>query len=1543
MINHYKRVISSLLIVLMLFMSVAVNANAQDIEAEGNVQETDVKENVNSEDIPVSPEKDSGDQEQKQEIVTNDNTENVEESDEEESNKNLGGMSIEDDFTNTDSGNNEKIEYLYVDETEINIPETQYIVVGLLDKSINIENAILHYSSKTTGESYEIIASTIQDGVMLFTKDYVEEDAEDEFQFDSITYKTSELEENIDLHNEGFESGYKVLKHTEDNSNDNSEVTVYATGISSEAEKSGNSVENTVEDALNEVKVGEDSGTNLSRSAKSSRSVNKTIVICAGHDSTHTGAHSNGLSEEELTYKVATYCKEELEQYEGVTVYLDRNSVSCKYPGQSTSYCVNQRPKDAAALGASTFVDIHFNTGGGTGSEVYYPNISYNANISADGQNLSNRILEELSKLGLKNRGAKIRNTTQGTTDPWGNPNDYYATNYLCKQLGLTGIIVEHAFLDNAADAQKLKNETFIQSLGVADATGIANAYGLTKGKPSLMVEGRNDFSGVFTLVGKNVTSSNGKIPMVCVWSDESGNDDAKWYQLKQGADGRYTADVKISDHGNETGTYSAHMYYQFPDNTYSNFLGGAQVEIYPSQANISSSLNGENRLINVEVTNPAADLKKLKIAVWKGNGSISWIEGAKKSEVSNKQDWQVEINQSNYDYGEYNVHVYAELADGTMAYAGATSFKVTSPSAKVGIDNINPDTGTFEVNISDIEAPRGIKGVQVFIWSDENQSNMYVYSAQKSGNIYKVEGKLSNHNYKSGDYNVHVYLTDNRGQQTFVGAQSFEAKAKDLTITAQPDWNTGNITLVAKNLGVYNQANKIEFAVWNDNEGMSTLKWYDGNRKVENSWEKKLSVQECGSYGNYNVHIYASYLDGTKVFVGATNFFVPAPKANISVNAINGNAGTYQMVIENIECVKGFQEIRVGTWCSTSTESLMWYTAHKQSDGTYTVDVNAKNHLNLAGDYISHVYLLDKNGNMQFLGGVETQLKAATPKISATFDNNLRKAEVSIDNLNLYGGVKKVRYAVWCNDGNNSIVWYQGINKNNWPSEIDMKNHKNYGTYNVHVYATQGNGQEIFVGAANFSVPNPTGKVASETDNSNAVIKVTDIQAPYGVMGVECAVWGRKDQSDLKWHSMERKSDGNYMSDISLDEGEYNIHVYLNDEFKNKVFIGATTCKIGKGEIKETKITANLEIKNAQVNLGAENVSSMYKQVKFAVWNESLGSNDIKWYTGNTDSKKWTAKASLTGQTGYGVFNVHTYGVTSTGDSVYLGGTTFDLPYPSAEINQQNLTDISTEIIISNIVSAKGVKQIRVPVWSTENQSNIYWYDAKLQSDGSYKAEINISNHKNLTGNYNIHVYLYDGQGNSIILGCKTASFSGKLYAIMGSPQATVEQMVNCYKEVVNSIHKQYPAKELAVGNAPTIESFCEIYYEEAMAEGVAPEVVFAQSMVETGWLQFGGQVNVSQFNFAGIGATDGGASGASFSDVRTGVRAQVQHLKAYASKEDLNNACVDPRFGYVTRESAPYVEWLGVQENPYHLGWATGAGYGSKIINVISKIKQY
>lgn len=183
----------------------------------------------------------------------------------------------------------------------------------------------------------------------------------------------------------------------------------------------------------------------------------------------------------------------------------------------------------------------------------------------------------------------------------------------------------------------------------------------------------------------------------------------------------------------------------------------------------------------------------------------------------------------------------------------------------------------------------------------------------------------------------------------------------------------------------------------------------------------------------------------------------------------------------------------------------------------------------------------------------------------------------------------------------------------------------------------------------------------------------------------------------------------------------------------------------------------------------------------------------------------------------------------------------------------------------------------------------------------------------------------------------------TGGLMQIMGTSQTTVAQMVRYYNANASgydTFKANYNGKYdgcLAKGGASTINQFAQIFYEEATAEGVRAEVAFTQCMKETGFLKYGGDVLPNQYNFAGIGAT-GAVHGASFSNVRMGVRAQIQHLKAYGSISPLTNPCVDPRFNLVKRGSAQYVEWLGIKENPNGYGWATSKNYGHDIVSMVN-----
>lgn len=162
----------------------------------------------------------------------------------------------------------------------------------------------------------------------------------------------------------------------------------------------------------------------------------------------------------------------------------------------------------------------------------------------------------------------------------------------------------------------------------------------------------------------------------------------------------------------------------------------------------------------------------------------------------------------------------------------------------------------------------------------------------------------------------------------------------------------------------------------------------------------------------------------------------------------------------------------------------------------------------------------------------------------------------------------------------------------------------------------------------------------------------------------------------------------------------------------------------------------------------------------------------------------------------------------------------------------------------------------------------------------------------------------------------------------IMGTPQASVEQM----KVYIKKVNPQV---------SDSVTKMISLYITEGTAEGVRGDIAFAQSCLETGNFTFSGSaVTLDQNNFCGLGVNVTGKKGCSFKTAKEGIRAQIQHLQAYACTDGLKQKCIDPRYTYVSRGCAEYVEHLGIQENPTGQGWAAGKNYGTQIIEILNAI---
>ena len=196
--------------------------------------------------------------------------------------------------------------------------------------------------------------------------------------------------------------------------------------------------------------------------------------------------------------------------------------------------------------------------------------------------------------------------------------------------------------------------------------------------------------------------------------------------------------------------------------------------------------------------------------------------------------------------------------------------------------------------------------------------------------------------------------------------------------------------------------------------------------------------------------------------------------------------------------------------------------------------------------------------------------------------------------------------------------------------------------------------------------------------------------------------------------------------------------------------------------------------------------------------------------------------------------------------------------------------------------------------------------------------------------GDYTVYLDVIDGSGQKHMT--RKVTVDGT--PIMGKSSVSAESMAKVFTATENA----YPTHIYSQKGAADISEFCEQVVNAASSEGVRPEVVFAQAMLETGWLQFGGSVSVDQCNFAGLGATDSQTKGASFDSVYQGLLAQTQHLKGYATTASLTNTCVDTRYQVLVDRGL-----LGVSPCLEDLNglWAVpGDGYGQRISKLIDRL---
>lgn len=673
------------------------------------------------------------------------------------------------------------------------------------------------------------------------------------------------------------------------------------------------------------------------------------------------------------------------------------------------------------------------------------------------------------------------------------------------------------------------------------------------------------------------------------------------------------------------------------------------------------------------------------------------------------------------------------------------------------------------------------------------------------------------------------------------------------------------------------------------------------------------------------------------------------AIKAEVSENLITLSVSGF----ETINC--SVKEILFPVWSDANgQDDLKWYPAKVQSDGSYTVTIDIEDHKKQGGTYQIHCYSKNDKGKLDFLGNTKAEV-LVDPMIAKSFEvTPISESQIKIvlSGITSPDGLKSVTFPVWSEvNGQDDLQWVSATKEKDgsYQATIDIKDHRyDGGNYIIHAYGLDSYDKLNFLASHSVTMTVKVmgaNKLATVSKGDGRITaKVTNINAPYGLKDVIFPIWSEKDgQDDLKWYTASKQKDGSYQVMINVSDhfyqgGKYLIHCYGIDSYDKFNFLGHSPLEVDLDPMTASRVLATPRGKTIIASVSGITAPAGLKDVYFPIWTDKNGQDDIKWYKGvkQNDTTYQVTISTADHNHEIGNYLIHCYGHNRAGESTLLGHTAAIINYTPASASDLTV-HVNENIAIVKVKGLKapnGVKEILIPTWSEKGgQDDLKWYRASRQNDGSYQVIVDGKNHNGDSGTYYFHAYCQEDDGENVFLGGTSASIRYIETPIMGPTQVTASQLLAYYKRSGKTYPQLY--NDLGVN----LETFIDLYIQEAKAEGVRAEVAFAQAMLETGHLQFGGDVKAEQFNFAGLGATGGGLPGFDFSKnygnnrtgLETGIRGHIQHLKCYASDADLNQANVDPRWNDKIRRRALSVEELAGT-------WAADLTYAPKVKNIMN-----
>ena len=602
-----------------------------------------------------------------------------------------------------------------------------------------------------------------------------------------------------------------------------------------------------------------------------------------------------------------------------------------------------------------------------------------------------------------------------------------------------------------------------------------------------------------------------------------------------------------------------------------------------PLKGNISiQNKNNVNGSFDVVISNVSAPygVSVVSVPVWSeanGQDDIIWYTATQQANGT----YKVSVDSSRHkdSVGKYNVHLYYVRNDGQLVGVGGTTTNVSviKPQGKISIQNRNSETGDFDIVVSGISSPGGLKTVSLPTWSEANgQDDIKWYTAERQADgTYRKRVRISDHNNVQGEYNVHLYYVQNDGRLVGVSGTKTTVslgKPKGTISIQNRNKETGDFDIVVSGIVSPGGLKNVSLPTWSEANGQDDIKWYNAERQPDGTYRKRVRVSDHKNVeGEYNIHLYYVQNDGKLVGAGGikTNVSLGKPKGNISIQNKNNVNGSFDVVISNVSAPYEVSAVSVPVWSEANgQDDIIWYTATQQANGTYKVTVESSKHKDSVGKYHIHLYYVRNDGQLVGVGGTTTNVSAVKPQGKISIQNRNSENgdfDIVVSDIVSPGGLKTVSLPTWSEaNGQDDIKWYNAERQpdGTYRKRVRASDHNNVqGEYNVHLYYVQNDGRLVGAGGikTNVSISKPQGKISIQNKNNDTGefdIVVSGIVAPEGLKTVYLPTWSEANgQDDIQWYTADRQADGTYRKhvyarDHKNNAGEYNVHLYyLNNQ----------------------------------------------------------------------------------------------------------------------------------------------------------------------------------------------------------------------------------------------------------------------------------------------------------------------------------------------------------------------------------------------------------